>query len=149
MFFYLFVLLIAFIQRYFPHVILHEWIVVLCFFWCVFCFALARFWVIIHRSGVLTALAWLVPPETAAVSVRSVYTLQPCHFMQSHIRKVLCQIQLPEAKSPDRLHEQQLLKTTPAVWKAISVNSMPPLFEWQNTISQSASVYETHLTEHD
>ena len=32
----------------------------------------------IHRSGVLTALAWLVPHETAAVSARSVYTIQPC-----------------------------------------------------------------------
>ena len=44
----------------------------------------------IHRSGVLTALAWLVPHETAAISVRSVYSIQPCtcHFMQSHIRKV-------------------------------------------------------------
>ena len=44
----------------------------------------------IHRSGVLTALAWLVPHETAAVSVRSVYTYNhaPCHFMQSHTRKV-------------------------------------------------------------
>ena len=32
----------------------------------------------IHRSGVLTALAWLVPHETAAVTARSVYTIQPC-----------------------------------------------------------------------
>ena len=32
----------------------------------------------IHQSGVFTALAWLVPHETAAVSVRSVYTIQPC-----------------------------------------------------------------------
>ena len=32
----------------------------------------------IHRSGVLTALAWLAPHETAAVSARSVYTIQPC-----------------------------------------------------------------------
>ena len=32
----------------------------------------------IHRSGVLTALAWLVPHETAAISARSVYTMQPC-----------------------------------------------------------------------
>ena len=40
----------------------------------------------IHRSGVLTVLAWLVPHETAAVSACSVYTIQP--FMQSHVRKV-------------------------------------------------------------
>ena len=31
-----------------------------------------------HRSGVLTELAWLVPHETAAISERSVYTIQPC-----------------------------------------------------------------------
>ena len=35
----------------------------------------------------------MVPHETAAVSARSVYTIQPynlapCHFTQSHIRKV-------------------------------------------------------------
>ena len=45
----------------------------------------------IHRSGVLTALAWLVPHETAAVSARVLctpYNHAPCHFMQSHIRKV-------------------------------------------------------------
>ena len=45
----------------------------------------------IHRSGVLTALAWLVPHETAAVSVQVLctpYNHAPCHFMQSHIRKV-------------------------------------------------------------
>ena len=37
-------------------------------------------------------VTWLVLRETAAVSARSVYTIQPCimsrHFMQSHIRKV-------------------------------------------------------------
>ena len=40
----------------------------------------------IHRSGVLTALAWLVPHETAAVSAQVLCT--PYHFMQSHMRKV-------------------------------------------------------------
>ena len=34
-------------------------------------------------------VTWLVPRETAAVSARSVYTIQPCtrpyHFMQNHI----------------------------------------------------------------
>ena len=34
----------------------------------------------IHRSGVLTALTWLVPRETAAASARSVYNHAPCHF---------------------------------------------------------------------
>ena len=51
-----------------------------------FCFVLN-----IHRSGVLTALAWLVPNETAAVSAQVLctpYNHAPCHFMQSHIRKV-------------------------------------------------------------
>ena len=48
------------------HVILHEWIV------------LNSAFLNIHRSGVLTALAWLVPHETAAISVHSVYTIQPC-----------------------------------------------------------------------
>ena len=45
----------------------------------------------IHRSGVLTALAWLVPHETAAVSAQVLcapYNHAPCHFMQSHICKV-------------------------------------------------------------
>ena len=32
----------------------------------------------IHRKGALTTLTWLVPYETAAVSARSVYTVQPC-----------------------------------------------------------------------
>ena len=48
------------------HVILHEWI------------AFHSAFLNIHRSGVLTALAWLVPHESAAVSARSVYTIQPC-----------------------------------------------------------------------
>ena len=51
---------------------------------------IARFFNI-HRSGVLTALAWLVPHETAAVSAQVLctpYNNAPCHFMQSHIRKV-------------------------------------------------------------
>ena len=35
----------------------------------------------IHRSGALTTLIWLVPRETAAVSARSVYTIQPCTML--------------------------------------------------------------------
>ena len=45
----------------------------------------------IHRSGVLTALAWLVPHETAAISAQVLctpYNHASCHLMQSHIRKV-------------------------------------------------------------
>ena len=57
---------------------------------CVTSFLIARF-LNIHQSGVLTALAWLVPHETAAVSAQVLctpYNHAPCHFMQSHIRKV-------------------------------------------------------------
>ena len=49
------------------------------------------FCLFIHRNGVLTSLAWLVPHETAAVSAQVLctpYNHAPCHFMQSHIRKV-------------------------------------------------------------
>ena len=45
----------------------------------------------IHRSGVLTSLAWLVPHETAAISAQFLctpYNHAPCHSTQSHIRKV-------------------------------------------------------------
>ena len=56
------------------HLILHEWLAFLIFFF--------------YQSGVLRALAWLMPLESAAVSACSVYTTQPCHFMQGHIRKV-------------------------------------------------------------
>ena len=51
---------------------------------------IGRFFFFIHRSGVL-ALAWLVPHETAAISAQVLctpYNHAPCHFMQSHIRKV-------------------------------------------------------------
>ena len=46
---------------------------------------------LIHQNGVLTVLVWLVPHETAAVSALVLctpYNHAPCHFMQSHIRKV-------------------------------------------------------------
>ena len=50
-------------------------------------------WVLISTKvvSVLTALAWLVPQETAAVSAHVLctpYNHAPCHFMQSHIHKV-------------------------------------------------------------
>ena len=56
------------------HVILHE---------C--------FWISTEVVYLLTALAWLVPHETAAVSAQVLctpYNHAPCHFTQSHIRKV-------------------------------------------------------------
>ena len=72
-----FLLMIAYIARFF-----------VLFFVCLFvCFVFLN----IHRSGVLTALAWLVPHETAAVSAQVLctpYNHALRHFMQSHIRKV-------------------------------------------------------------
>ena len=61
------------------HVILYEWLA----FYSAFS--------IIHRRDVFTALAWLVPHETAAVSARSVYTLQPCtiSFHESQVHACL------------------------------------------------------------
>ena len=47
------------------HVTLHAWI------------AFYSAFLNIHQSGVLIALVWLVPHETAAISTRSVYTIQP------------------------------------------------------------------------
>ena len=62
------------------HLILHEWT------------AFYSAFLNIRWSGVLTALAWLVPNETAAVSAQVLWTPynhSPCHFMQlSHLRKV-------------------------------------------------------------
>ena len=45
----------------------------------------------IHYSGVLTALAGLVPHETAAVSAQVLctpYNHAPCHFLDNHMRRV-------------------------------------------------------------
>ena len=49
-------------------------------FFCLFLFVVVVVVVVvnIHQDDVLTALAWLLPHETAAISVRSVYTIQPC-----------------------------------------------------------------------
>ena len=58
------------------HVVLHEPVA----FYSVF--------LSIHQSDVLAALAWLEPHETAAILACSAYTIQPCHFMQSHMCKV-------------------------------------------------------------
>ena len=60
------------------HVILYEWL------------AFYSTFLSIHRSGVLAALTWLMPHKTAAVLVRSVYTIQPCTMSlhESHICKV-------------------------------------------------------------
>ena len=66
--------------------VLHEWQLFIAGFFFFFFFFLN-----IHRSGVLTALAWLVLHETAAISAQVLctpYNHAQCHFMQSHIRKV-------------------------------------------------------------
>ena len=56
------------------HVILHGWL------------ASHSAFLNLHRSGVLTALAWLVPRETDAVSAQVLctpYNHAPCHFMKA------------------------------------------------------------------
>ena len=53
-----------------------------------------------RRSSVLTALAWLVPHETAAVSMQvlcTAYNHVPCHFMQSHINRTSAGVSLGRA----------------------------------------------------
>ena len=65
------------------HVIIHERLALYSAFWNS------------HQSGVLTALAWLVPHETAAIWVQvpcTPYNHAPCHLMQSHIRKVYARL---------------------------------------------------------
>ena len=64
------------------HVILHEWL------------AFYSMFLNMHRSGVLKALAWLLPHGTAAISVQILctpYNHATCHFMQSHILKTATQ----------------------------------------------------------
>ena len=72
----------------------------------------------IHRSGVLTALAWLVPHETAAVLAQVLctpYNHAPCHFMQSHICKVYACLAVT-----CHLHvwqnDQELIRATAVTW---------------------------------
>ena len=58
------------------------------------CFLIARFSISTEVVYIQCCLVvtWLVPRETAAVSARSLYTIQPCtmsrHFIKSHIRWV-------------------------------------------------------------
>ena len=63
------------------HAILHEWL------------AFYSAFLNIHWSGVLTALAWLVPHETAAILAEVLctpYNHALCHFIQSHILYATC-----------------------------------------------------------
>ena len=69
----------------------------------------------IHRSGVFTGL---VPHETAAVSAQVLWTPYnhaPCHFMQSHIRKVYVRLAVTY-----HLHfwqnDQDLLRAAVVIW---------------------------------
>ena len=60
------------------HVIVRGWL--LFFFYSTF--------LNVHQSGVLAALAWLLPHETAAISVRCVHLIQPCtpsHHAKPHM----------------------------------------------------------------
>ena len=79
-----------------------------------------------HRSGVL---AWLVPHETAAVSAQVLctpYNHAPCHFMQSHIRKVYaclvvtCHLRFWQ-------NDRDLLRATAITrgWNGVSTESRP------------------------
>ena len=67
------------------HVILDERIP----FYSALYFFLIFFFLNIYRSGVLTALAWLVPRETAAVSAQVLctpYNHAPCHHIVEVVR---------------------------------------------------------------
>ena len=72
------VILVARQGEWGDYIIVHEWL------------AFYSVLLNINQSGVFTALAWLVPHETAAVSARSVYTIQPCtmslHAKATHVR---------------------------------------------------------------
>ena len=73
-------LLIAFIQRCSP--LLSRLTALACDSTWVNSFFIAPF-LTIHRSGVLTALVWLVPHESAAVSAPSVYNHTTMHHITS------------------------------------------------------------------
>ena len=64
----------------------------------------------IHQSGVLTTLAWLVPHETAAVLMHSVYTIQPCTMSLHHQQKATDNGTLVEADSWDTQRYQPALQ---------------------------------------
>ena len=100
----------------------------------------------IHRSGVLTALAWLVPQESAARESQSwrvlctPYNHAPCHFMQSIICKVLaclaasCNLRFWQ-------NDRGLLRATAVTWGwmdteiRVSTESWP----WRRKFSRPSS----------
>ena len=61
-------------------------------------------------------LTWLVPHETAAVLACSVYTIQPCCFMQSDIRKVHLHLAVT-CHTHFWQNDQDLLHATVATWR--------------------------------
>ena len=44
--------------------------------------AILHAWIALYSALTMTALAWLVQHETAAVSARSVYTMRPCNRLK-------------------------------------------------------------------
>ena len=119
-----------------------------------------HFFLNINRGGVLTALAWLVPLETAAVSVQVLcppYNHAPCHFVQSHICKVY-----PCLAVTCHLHfwqnDQSLLRATAVtqVWNGYQNKSqhrkstlekkiLPPLLQgFEPTTFQSRVRHSNH-----
>ena len=101
----------------------------------------------IHRSGVLTALAWLVPQESAARESQSrrvlctPYNHAPCHFMQSHIRKVYaclavtCHLRFWQ-------NDRGLLRTTAAVtrgWTDTEIRVITESWPWRRKFSRRSS----------
>ena len=66
------------------------------------------------RSDVLTALAWLVPQETAAVSVRSMYIIQPCTMAlhKSHVSTVHACLAVTSCRLHFWQNDRDLLRAT-------------------------------------
>ena len=121
------------------HVILHEWL------------AFYSAFLNIHRSGVLTALAWLVPHETAAVSARSLYTIQPYTmslYAKSYIRKVRAYLAVT-----CRLHfwqnDRGLLRATAVIIiikvflkrKILSLETILSVYTHRHTVTRGWSGY--------
>ena len=102
---------------------------------------IARSWNI-HRNGVLTALAWLVPHGTAAVSAQVLctpYNHAPCHFMQSHIRKVYAC--LAAGSKHMKLKDSRFIRTK----HIMQIFGVIP-FSWAQLTSKIISGLTLHLT---
>ena len=73
----------------------------------------------IHRSGVLTALTWLVPYETAAILARSVYVIQPC-TMSLHAKPHMPIPQMTDGRTSRKLRQCQRLLVVHAILSRIT-----------------------------